>query len=386
MLTIYRRHRKGCKHKAEGRKYRHCQCPIWTDGILAGAEIRESLKMRDWQRAQEKIRLWEAQDRRTVEPEAKTMEAAWTEFLADIEARKLAESTIRKYKLLKRQMEEFAKGRGFRFLVELDLPAVSQFRASWKDGPRSSAKKLERLRAFLRFAMKRKWVSENPAADLRAPKVTLCPTLPFTPEEMQKIYVAIDKYKEEMPSHGLENARRLRGLVLLQRYSGLRISDVVGMETNRIKGKKLFLYTAKTGVPVNTILPDFVLRALDETPRVCEKYFFWSGEGKLDSIVRSWQTRLRRLFELAEIENGHPHRFRDTHAVELLLSGVPIERVATLLGHSSVRITEKHYAPWVRARQDQLEADLTKAWSRDAFLIAQAQGTPQVHAKPRRIN
>jgi integrase len=203
---------------------------------------------------------------------------------------------------------------------------------------------------------------------------------------MQKIYAAIDKYKEEMPQHGLENARRLRGLVLLQRYSGLRIGDLVGMETNRIKGKRLFLYTAKTGTPVCSVLPDFVLKALDETPRVCEKYFFWSGDGKLDSIVRSWQTRLRRLFELAKIENGHPHRFRHTFAAELLLSGVPIERVAILLGHSSLRITEKHYAAFVRSRQEQLEDDLTSAWSRDAFLLSQTQGTREVHAKPRRIN
>jgi integrase/recombinase XerD len=386
MLTIYRRHQKGCKHRSQGRKYRHCQCVIWVDGTLAGIELRESLKIRDWQRAQEEIREWEAENRRTVKTEAQTIEAAWKEFLADIEARRLADSTIRKYKLLNRQMEEFAKGRGFRFLNEVDLPAVSQFRVGWKDGPRSSAKKLERLRAFFRFAQKRKWVSENPASDLKAPKVTLCPTLPFTPEEMQKIYVAIDKYKEEMPQHGLENARRLRGLVLLQRYSGLRIGDVVGMETNRIKGKKLFLYTAKTGVPVNTVLPDFVLKALDETPRVCETYFFWSGNGKLDSIVRSWQNRLHRLFELAGVEGGHPHRFRDTFGVELLLSGVPIERVSILLGHQSVRITEKHYSPWVRSRQDQLEADLAQAWRRDAFLISQTQGTRQVHAKPRRVN
>jgi hypothetical protein len=61
--------------------------------------------------------------------------------------------------------------------------------------------------------------------------------------------------------------------------------------------------------------------------------------------------------------------------IELLLSGVPIERVSILLGHTSVRITEKHYAPWVRARQEQLEADLTNAWSRDPFLLAQTQGT-----------
>ena len=111
------------------------------------------------------IRTWEADDRRTVEPQAKTIDDAWKEFLADIEARKLADSTIRKYKLLNRQMEEFAKGRGLRFLAELDLQTVSQFRVGWKDGPRSSAKKLERLRAFLRFAIKRKWMTDNPASD-----------------------------------------------------------------------------------------------------------------------------------------------------------------------------------------------------------------------------
>lgn len=80
-------------------------------------------------------------------------------------------------------------------------------------------------------------------------------------------------------------------------------------------------------------------------------------------MVRSWQTRLRKLFKLANVPNGHPHRFCDTFAVELLLAGVPIERVSILLGHQSVRITEKHYAPWARSRQEQLEADLANAWS-----------------------
>jgi integrase len=63
----------------------------------------------------------------------------------------------------------------------------------------------------------------------------------------------------------------------------------------------------------------------------------------------------------ARIPNGHVHRFRDTFAVELLLAGVPIERVSVLLGHQSVRITERVYAPWVRSRQEQLEADLARA-------------------------
>src|SRR5258705_13095732 len=49
------------------------------------------------------------------------------------------------------------------------------------------------------------------------------------------------------------------------------------------------------------------------------------------------------------------------------------ERVSVLLGHQSVRITEKHYAPWVRSRQEQLEADLARAWSRDPLVLSQGE-------------
>jgi hypothetical protein len=222
MLTICRRHRRGCKHRAKGRKHRHCECPIWVDGFLSGKEIRESLKVRDWKRAVEIVREWEIQDRRQSRPARKSLADCWQEFLIDVEARKLHESTIRKYKLLRRQMEKYAEQNGLRLIDEFDLAAVSVFRSTWKDGPRSSVKKLERMRAFFRFAVQRDWIQRNPASELKAPKVTLCPTLPFRSEEMRQILVATDVYKDEMPCHGVANGRRIRGLVLLLRYSGMR--------------------------------------------------------------------------------------------------------------------------------------------------------------------
>jgi integrase/recombinase XerD len=332
------------------------------------------------------VREWEAENCFTSQAEPKTIADAWAEFLADMEARKLTGSTIRKYKLVSRQMMDFAKRCGFRYLTEFDLPAVTQFRFEWKDGARSSGKKLERLRSFLRFAQKRKWVQENPAIDLEAPKAALCPTLPYTREEVVRILAAVDDYKDEMPINGLENARRLRGLVLLLRYSGMRISDAVGLSSDRIVGSRLFLYTQKTGVSVNAVLPDFVLQALEAMPKVSEHHFFWSGTGKSESIVRSWQTRLRRLFCLAKVPNGHAHRFRDTFAVELLLLGVPLERVSVLLGHQSVRVTERHYSPWVRSRQEQLEADLQRAWECDPIARMETKGTLEVHGKRGPVN
>ena len=120
--------------------------------------------------------------------------------------------------------------------------------------------------------------------------------------------------------------------------------------------------------------------------KVTDKHFFWNGMGKLETIVGSWRKRLAKLFELAEITKGHAHRFRDTFAVELLLSGVPIERVSVLLGHQSTRITEKHYSPWVRSRQEQLEEDLRRSWEHDPVSLMETKGTPEVHEKNERIN
>jgi hypothetical protein len=63
------------------------------------------------------------------------------------------------------------------------------------------------------------------------------------------------------------------------------------------------------------------------------------------------------------ITGGHPHRLRDTFAVSLLLKGVSLEIVTTLLGHSSIKVTGRHYSPWVNARQDQLETEVRRIWT-----------------------
>src|ERR1700690_167916 len=188
MLTMYRRHLKDCTHRSEGRKYRRCRCPIWVDGFLGGQDIRKSLETAHWQKAQDFVREWEA---KASEPEATQeliiIQVAGDKFIADSQAQKLKEATIYKYRLLFKQMAIFSQERGLRYLVELNLQLLGEFRAGWKDGPPSSAKKLERLRAFFRFAQKREWVTKNPASDLKAPKVTLCPTMPYTREEMMRI-------------------------------------------------------------------------------------------------------------------------------------------------------------------------------------------------------
>ena len=110
MLTIYRRHLKTCAHKNEGRKYRRCRCPIWVDGFLGKVEIRKSLELRDWEKAQSTIREWEAEGA-PKEPEKApiTLAQAQEHFLRDAEARDLRQSTLKKYRVMLAQLTRFGE-------------------------------------------------------------------------------------------------------------------------------------------------------------------------------------------------------------------------------------------------------------------------------------
>jgi hypothetical protein len=56
------------------------------------------------------------------------------------------------------------------------------------------------------------------------------PTLPVPEQEMEKILWATDTIREAHPKIPVETPNKLKGLILLMRYSGIRISDAVTRE------------------------------------------------------------------------------------------------------------------------------------------------------------
>ena len=227
----------------------------------------------------------------------------------------------------------------------------------------------------------------NPALDLDAPIVKRPPTLPFERAEMARMLDACDHlYTDNYGKVGQPNANRIKALVLLLRYSGLRIRDAVTLPVGRIAQGKIFLRTAKTGTHVTCPLPPLALDALNDCPRTNPLYFFWTGQCSRGTVARDWHSKLAKLFKVAGIPNEHPHRFRDTFAVEQLLAATPIDQVSALLGHSSIKVTERHYAPWVKARQEQMEASVVRSWEDDPLIVTKApqtatKGTPEGHEK-----
>jgi len=53
------------------------------------------------------------------------------------------------------------------------------------------------------------------------------------------------------------------------------------------------------------------------------------------------------------VPNAHPHRFRDTFAVDLLCAGCGIYDVARMIG-DTVETVERHYTPFVPALRERV--------------------------------
>jgi integrase/recombinase XerD len=376
MLTVYRRHNPAlCK--STDRYYKRCTCPTWVEGMVGDKYVRHSLKTRSWERAVAKVRKMDATEDPTPVPAKKdepvTIERAVNEYLADAKARELGEATLYKLNIIfRKQLLAWSKAEGYKLLREFDLRAVQAYRATWKDGALAKKKKQERLTGFFWFCIRAGWITQNPTNGLGRITVNQTPTDYFTRKEFDKIIDATYAYRENRGETGSANSTRLRTLTLLMRWSGLRIRDAITLERTRLIGDNLMLYQAKTGTPVYVPLPPQVaeaLRNIPDGPKPNPRYFFWTGNGLPKSAVADWQRSFRRLFALAGLEKPDgstkrcfPHMFRDAFAVEMLLAGVPIDQVSILLGHKSVKITEKHYAPWVKARQEQLASSVRNAW------------------------
>jgi integrase/recombinase XerD len=345
MLHIYRRHNPArCNHTE--RTWRRCSCPLWVDGALRGKRHHKTLKTRNWDDAQKKVQRLEAEGK--PDPALKTIQEGTDAFIRDAEARGLRPPSVYKYTLLFKQLKLFSDDKGLRYISECDVEFLRAFRESWKNRNFSARKKLEALRTFFKFVHESGWLPTNPAKLIKPPKTDDPPTLPYSQEEFERVLGACDKYPDK------RNAVRLRALTLLLRYSGLRITDAVTLTKHQLEHDVLKLRTAKTGTDVRVPLPPVAIEALRAIKT--DNYYFWSGRGTKKSCVGDFQRAFKKLYELAGVENGHAHRWRDTFAVELLIKGRTLEQVAALLGHQSIKVTEKHYSPWVKARQDQLEA------------------------------
>lgn len=140
---------------------------------------------------------------------------------------------------------------------------------------------------------------------------------------------------------------------LLLRWTGLRGSDAAGLTWTEIDwdAREMNRLTVKRKKRVILPIQQELFFALEterdrRTPKAQDRVWVNPISGKPMTRPRLYQ-RMLALGKRAGVADSHPHRFRDTLAVDMLARGASPYDVAKLLG-DTVATVEKHYAPFVK--------------------------------------
>jgi len=404
-LKLYRRHRKDCEGNhpedsrsgefEEGRRgWRRCACIIHVAGTLAEKFSRKQTGKSDWPEAKavasslEQAGSWDraiAQPRPQVAAKSEqriTITHATEAFIARCTNRGIQQSTLSKYKTFTKQLNAYCTDKGYVVLDQLGVDDMDKFYASWNDEKRSKAKKLERLKSFVKFCRKRKWLNEDIAEDLPAPQGSSVPAgkAPFTDDELTKIYEACDTLGGATPpgpGHRTWTGEDVKDFIMLSIYTGMRISDVATFNIReRLNGNDVFLRMHKTKKELYTWIPDWLVNRLRAREKVHGAMLFRTGESMvMRTIAEQWRLRMAKAFKLAGpfAETPTPHRLRHTFVRILLEKGIPLPDVAELIGDSEA-ILKLHYAKWVPERQARLTKILKEAFDDKPKLVSISKG------------
>ena len=395
MLRLIKRHLAACPTTSE--KDWKCRCPFYAigpDPRKPGERFKEPCETSNEGIA--RARMHEFERMLYLEPEAakeppKAIEEAVADFVATKKHR--TDNRRRKCARLLGQMCEYLKASfGHRYITDPSKIDLEKFLQTWGGAYTTMKTDRELLKGFWKYCYDSDFIPKNIALNLptigdhRQQKERVPPT--FAPEEVETIIMALDRCQEIFKREGREVAKQVKAFTLVQKYTGLAIGDVAKLRLSEVSGERIFLHRKKTGEPVWTAVPPFVIAALDNMQPDSPEYFFWSGQGLIHTRTSKWGSRLQKLFvfagvrvvqkekrrrsggvlkdkpEIIEVSTVTPHMWRHTLVRDLYLKDTPVEDIADLLG-DDVDTVRKYYSCFDELRKKKLIGRLKKVWEND---------------------
>jgi integrase len=362
LITIFVRHTDDCKYKGDEFAKR-CDCRKHLRWTANGEQTRRKAGTRSWAEAETVKRDLEDQLSGRVRLKAEggqDLQESIRVFIQDKNIHGVSVGVIGKYTRELERLRVFAERANVYTVQGISRELLTGFCGTWTalyPSGLTRSRCRERLRSFLRYCYEAEWLPRIPVVPKF--KATDPETQPLTHAEYTRLLAAAD-------------SRKVHAFLQCMRWTGLAIRDTMTLPRAALQfdeGRAVYRVTAKrakTGTSVSVpIPPDVAEELLGVSEGV---YFFWSGTGSALSATNTWSARrIKPVFDAAKIPSAGfmvSHRLRDTFAVDLLEKGVPMEEVSKLLGHTSIRTTEKSYAKWSTGRQDRTDSLVIGTWTK----------------------
>jgi integrase/recombinase XerC len=220
----------------------------------------------------------------------------------------------------------------------------------------SSARKLSAIRTFVKFLRREDLIEDDPATLVASPKIPETIPAHLTVGEMNRLL--------EMPDSSMPLGRRDRAILELFYASGLRLSELVGLDMEdvnlsgrmvRVMGKgrkeRLVPFNNTTVDAIRTYLKDRATtsRSGSQKPEAGSRgrrgaraplFLNYRGERlsarSVDRLVRRYVAECGAKFGIS------PHALRHSFATHLLANGADLRAIQELLGHARLSTTQRY--------------------------------------------
>lgn len=172
-------------------------------------------------------------------------------------------------------------------------------------------------------------LQHNPCANLMPIKFRKEVRKPYTDVDIERLKEACDTQRD-------------KAIITFLLSTGCRISEVCGLNREDIDFQNLECTVLGKGnkertVYLNDIAAMQLTGYLKERTDNLSALFIGKGSDRLKP--GGIRKRLNEIAARAGVDNVHPHRFRRTLATNLINHGMPIQEVASVLGHDKIDTT-----------------------------------------------
>ena len=217
-----------------------------------------------------------------------------------------------------------------------------------KNKKSSIARKISTLRSFFKYLIREQVIPSNPAKSVSSPKVEKTLPTTLTVDEAFRLMESPRSIPEKSSEMSKQNGVRDRAILELLYSSGLRVSELVGLNLNQLDSDLGIVRVMGKGrkeriVPVG-------VKAIDALKAYLEGRGGLTGDGPIFINHTGGRLTARTVGRLVKKYTRHsgifrkvsPHSLRHTFATHLLDAGADIREIQEMLGHSSLSTTQRY--------------------------------------------
>ena len=257
----------------------------------------------------------------------------------------LSDKTMAAYGTDLVQFGQFLDKREVFAVTDIDRGTVLSYLIQLRDrglGARSRARHLVTLRGLFRFMTHEKIIDSDPARQIDLPKTGMQLPDVLSVADIEALIAAPDQSKPE--------GKRDIAMLELLYGSGLRVSELIGLEMNGINLEAGFLRVIGKGakervVPVGRMALSAVRAYLDDARPLLlgnrsSVFLFVTRRGSAMTRQSFWNLTGRYGRRAGLKKRVTPHSLRHSFATHLLEGGADLRAVQMMLGHADISTTQ----------------------------------------------